>query len=299
MNPLAIERPTHAYPAILRTPARLAVRPLTGTIGAEIEGVNCCEPVPAAQAAELNQLLNKWKVIFFRDQPMKPAEHKRFAGTFGPVIDNYAAARDPDHVEIQTIRSTYGNVNKWHTDTSWMVKPAKCAVLHGIVVPEVGGDTMWADGVAAYNGLPDDVKDRISELDCIHDPSNIGKSYGVDDPNYAARLQRRREIRKEHPLVAQPIVRTHPETGEKSLFINENLSTFVIGFTAKESEELLAYLNREYARPEYCVRFRWQPNSIAVWDQRQTQHTAINDYPQGTPRQLHRILVAGDDVPHR
>ena len=299
MNPLAIERPGRAYPAAMTTPAGLTVRPLTGRIGAEICGVDCAKDIPSAVAAELNQLLNKWKVIFFRDQAVTPAEHIRFAGIFGPVVDNYAAARDPDHVEIQKIRSTYGNVNKWHTDTSWMVKPAKCAVLHAVVVPEVGGDTMWADGVAAYEGLPQEVKDRIGELDCIHDPSNIGKSYGLDDPDYAARLQKRRDIRKQHPLVAQPIVRTHPETGEKSLFLNENLSTHIVGLAPDEGRELLDFLLREYQRPEYTVRFRWRPNSIAVWDQRQTQHTAINDYPDGTPRQLHRVLVSGNDVPHR
>jgi taurine dioxygenase len=281
------------------TAAGLTVKPLTGQIGAEIEGVNAREPVAPEVGAELNALLNQWKVIFLRDQPVTPEQHIAFAGTFGPVIRDYAAARDADHMEIQKIRGTYGNVNKWHTDTSWMVRPAKCAVLHGIVVPEVGGDTMWADGVAAYQGLPEEIKERIQDLDCIHDPSNIGKSYGKDDPEYAARQQRRRDIRKQHPLVAQPIVRTHPETGEKTLFLNENLCTWIVGLPPQESDELLAYLLREYQRPEYTVRFRWQPHSIAIWDQRQTQHTAINDYPVGTPRHLERILVAGDDVPHR
>src|SRR5688572_8158522 len=112
MNALTLERPATAYPATMTTPCGLTVKPMTGRIGAEIEGVNCCEPIAPAMAAEINQLLNKWKVIFFRDQPVTSSEHIRFAGIFGPVVDNYAAARDPDHTEIQKIRSTYGNVNK-------------------------------------------------------------------------------------------------------------------------------------------------------------------------------------------
>lgn len=290
----------HAARHIESGTAGLTVRPLTARIGAEIDGIDATRPIPPAQAAELNALLNTWKVIFFRDQPVTKDQHRRFAETFGPVMSDYYLTKDAsDHPEIQVVKPTFGNVSKWHTDTSWMVRPSKCAVLHGVVIPEVGGDTVWADGVAAYEGLPDDVKIRIDELDAIHDAARIGVDYGKDDPRYPEKIAKARATRRNHPLVAQPIVRTHPETGEKSLFLNANLCTYIAGLAPDESRALLDYLLAEYARPEYSCRFRWQPHSIAVWDQRQTQHYAINDYPMGTPRELHRILVSSDDVPHR
>ncbi len=298
MSIAAAERP----PETRRTAnalAGLTVTPMTCRIGAEIGGIDARQPVPEDTRAELNALLDKWKVIFFRDQPVTTEQHMRFAETWGPIIRDYGAARDPDHATVQKVRGTYGNINKWHTDTSWMVRPAKAAVLHGVVIPDVGGDTMWADGVAAYNGLPDDVKERIADLDAVHDATNIHKGYGKDDPRYEELRQQKRDMRKQHPLVAQPIVRTHPQTGEKSLYINDNLTTFVVGMAPEEGAELLQYLQRQYQRPEYTVRFRWRKDSIAVWDQRQTQHYAVNDYPMGTARQLNRILVASEDVPHR
>ena len=281
------------------TASGLTVRPMTWTIGAEIDGVDASKPVPGAVAQDLNDLLNKWKVIFFRDQDITPQQHIEFAGTFGPVIGDYDVARDPDHAQIQAVKpSVHGHVNEWHTDTSWMVRPAKAAILRGIVIPEVGGDTMWADGVAAYNGLPDDVKEKIESLDLIHDASNIGQYY-KDHPDYRNKKENDRVRRIKNPLVAHPLVRTHPETGERSLFINANLSTHIVGMVPSESRELLAYLMKQYTKPEYTVRFKWRRNSIAVWDQRQTQHYAVTDYPLGTPRLLNRILVASDDIPHR
>ncbi len=281
------------------TTSTLKVTPLTTKIGAEIEGVDACRDIPPEQAAELRALLNKWKVIFFRDQPMTPEQHLRFAEAFGPVMRNYRIALPhPDYEDIQQVRFKFGIVDRWHTDTSFMVRPAKAAVLHSIRIPPVGGDTMWADSVAAYEGLPQDVKERIAELRVIHDPAGIGRNNRPDDPDFEAYRERRRKLRLEHPLVAHPLVRVHPETGEKALYINTNLCTQIVGLPLEESEELLRYLFIQSALPQNTCRFRWTANAIAVWDQRQTQHLPIADLPVGTDRLMHRVLVASDDMPH-
>jgi taurine dioxygenase len=157
---------------------------------------------------------------------------------------------------------------------------------------------MWADSVAAYEGLPQDVKERIAELRVIHDPAGIGRNNRPDDPDFEAYRERRRKLRLEHPLVAHPLVRVHPETGEKALYINTNLCTQIVGLPLEESEELLRYLFIQSALPQNTCRFRWTANAIAVWDQRQTQHLPIADLPVGTDRLMHRVLVASDDMPH-
>jgi taurine dioxygenase len=299
MGAIAMDVAVNSLPETLSV---LTVTPLTVRIGAEISGVDASRPVPPPMARELNALLNKWKVLFFRDQPIDPDQQVAFAETFGPINREYFIS-DPDHPAIQKVepaRSKYGHVDRWHSDTSWMVKPAKAALLFGKTIPPVGGDTIWADGVAAYAGLPDEVKERIEDLDVIHDAGNIGQFAKKGHPDFLNRQQANRERRRKYPLVAHPIVRSHPETGEKTLFLNAGLCTFIVGLAPGESRELLEYLYKEYTRPKYTVRFRWRTNSIAVWDQRQTMHFAVTDYPlETTDRVLHRILIAGDDVPHR
>ncbi len=166
-----------------RSTTELTVRPLTCRIGAEIEGVDPTKDVDPAVAAELNQLLNKWKVIFFRANEMSEGRFVEFAKTFGPILDYKYGRREGEYPMIGKVRSKSGDgsinkgANYWHTDTSWMVRPAKAAVLRAVTVPEVGGDTMWADGVAAYEALSDEMKARIENLDVVQDPARISSSY--------------------------------------------------------------------------------------------------------------------------
>ena len=286
--------------------AELRVRPLTCRMGAEIEGVNPSQSIDPAVAAELNRLLAKWKVIFFRDSGItEDRQFLEFAKTFGPILDYKYGRREGEFPQIGKVRSkgADGSINKgatyWHSDTSWMARPAKAAVVRGVVIPEVGGDTMWADGVAAYESLSDAMKERIENLDVVHDPARISSTYFSTKEEQERNVQRTRALRKDNPLVAHPIVRTHPETGERTLFLNTNLCSYIVGLPREESDALLAELYAHNTRPEFTCRFRWSPNAIAVWDQRQTQHYAVADYPPGTPRELHRILVECDDVPHR
>lgn len=290
---------TNTLPETQGSTSAITVEPLTLRIGAEIRGVDATKPIPENQAQELRDLLNKWKVIFFRDANIDRDQQYVFAEAFGPIMRDYEIFSTPSYPGLQIVKATYGGVNKWHSDTSWMVKPAKAAVLRAVTIPPYGGDTMWADGVAAYEALSPEMKERIEDLDCLHDVSRVGVDYGKTSPDYEARKQRMRDARKIHARVAHPIVRTHPETGEKSLFLNANLSTYIPGLSLEESASLLKELLDHYARPEFCVRFKWTAGAIAVWDQRQTQHYAVNDYPVGIDRQLERILIASDDVPHR
>ena len=200
--------------------------------------------------------------------------------------------------ELVFLDSKYERAAIWHTDTSWRVKPSMGAVLRILVLPEVGGDTIWADGEAAYERLPDDLKGQIDELFAVHDAGNIGRNHVKGTAEYEDRRRRLRENRRSHPLVAHPIVRSHPETGRKTLYINPALVWCIVGMSTEQSAILLDRLLAEMLRPENLLRFRWRRHSIAMWDNRNTLHYGVNDYGDA-PRRVERATIAGDDIPHR
>ncbi len=267
----------------------LTVQLLNPTIGAEVSGVDLRQPLTAALRAALHDLLLKHKVLFFRDQDITRDQQLAFAAQFGEpyahptggvethrIIQPISAEAFKAYAEAPSYRG-----NHWHTDTSWRINPSFGAVLKAVRVPEVGGDTIWADGAAVYRGLPEDLKAQIDELYVIHD--------------YQAELKRAGET---YPLVAHPIVRTHPETGADTLWINWSLRPQIVGLDRAESEALLERLYDEVKKPEYHARFRWRPNSVAFWDNRAGLHYAVRDYGD-FPRVMERVLIASDDIPHR
>ena len=263
----------------------LTVQPINPTIGAEIGGVDLGQPLSAQTRADLKALLLRHKVLFFRDQEISRDQQVAFALNFGELYAHPTGGTETHRVvqpiAAETFRKLERPENHWHTDTSWRIDPSFGAVLRAVDIPEVGGDTIWADGAAIYRGLPDDLKAQIDDLYVIHDYQDALVRSGVT-----------------YPLVAHPIVRTHPETGEDIFWVNFSLKPRIVDLERAESDALLARLYAEVKKPEYHARFRWRKNSVAFWDNRAGLHYAVRDYGD-YPRVMERVLIASDDIPHR
>lgn len=282
----------------------LRVEPMTCSIGAELVGVNLGAAArDAALFGEVRALLLRHKVLFLRDQDISRAEHVAFARRFGELEDHPVAGSDPEHPGLVRIYKSTGDrkehyENAWHCDATWRQAPPLGCVLRCIECPEVGGDTMWSNMAAAYEHLPETVKTQIADLRAKH---GIEHTFGA-----AMSIERRQALAAQFPAAEHPVVRTHPETGEKVLFVNAFTSHFVNFHTpenvrvgqdfAPGASQLLNYLISQAAIPEYQVRWRWKPNSVAIWDNRNTQHYAVQDY-WPAPRKMERAGIIGD-VPY-
>lgn len=270
---------------------RLALAPLGPTIGAEVSGVDLGAPVDDELHAELHRALLEWKVLFFRDQDITRAQQRDFALRWGTLERHpfyrfvHPGQDDLDVVTLAKDAMAAGVENEWHTDITWHEAPSFGAVLRAVEVPELGGDTLWADVGAAYDGLPRAVRDRIDGLTAIHDWRH---TFGLAMPAEAVE-----ELSPQFPPVAHPVVRVHPETGRRTLFVNPIFTTGIVELDPAEGDALLGQLYRQVTRAEYQCRFRWTPGSVAFWDNRATQHYAASDYhPQR--RVMDRISIAGD-----
>jgi len=279
----------------------IQVEPLTCTIGAELSNVHLGAAArDDSLMAEIRGLLLKHRVLFFRDQDITRAEHVAFARRFGELEDHPVAGSDPEHPGLVRIYKSPDAPNDryenaWHTDATWREKPPFGCVLRCIECPPVGGDTMWANMVLAYENLPADVKAKIAGLRARH---SIEASFGA-----AMTIEKRLALKAQFPDAEHPVVRTHPETGEKVLFVNA-FSTHFSNYHTPEhvrfgqdanpgAGQLLAYLISQVYIPEYQVRWRWKPNSMAFWDNRSTQHYAVMDYPP-CHRKMERAGIMGD-----
>jgi taurine dioxygenase len=249
---------------------------------------------------EIRALLLAHKVLFFRDQDVTRAEHVAFARHFGELEDHPVAGSDPDHPGLVRIYKSPDAPNDryenaWHTDATWREKPPFGCVLRCIECPPVGGDTMWANMAEAYRQLPEHIKQQIGGLRARH---SIEASFGAAMP-----IEKRLALRAQFPDAEHPVVRTHPETGEKVLFVNAfatHLTNFHTPANVRYGQDanpgaaqLLAYLVSQAFIPEFQVRWRWRPNSVAFWDNRATQHYAVMDYPP-CHRKMERAGIMGD-----
>ncbi|UUJ40893.1 TauD/TfdA family dioxygenase [Pseudomonas extremaustralis] len=279
----------------------MKVEQLTCAIGAEISGVNLGDAArDDGLFAEIRQLLLQHKVLFMRDQDIDCAEHVAFARRFGELEDHPVAGSDPDHPGLVRIYKEPGQSsdryeNAWHTDATWREAPPMGCVLRCVECPPVGGDTMWANMALAYEKLPEDVKQRIEGLRARH---SIEATFGAAMP-----VDKRLALKATYPDAEHPVVRIHPETGEKVLFVNVFTTHFTNYHTPERvrygqdftqgGSDLLRYLVNQAAIPEYQVRWRWKKNSVAIWDNRSTQHYAVMDYP-ACVRQMDRAGIIGD-----
>ncbi|PWV95712.1 taurine dioxygenase [Paenibacillus cellulosilyticus] len=263
------------------------VKPLGPIIGAEIEGVDLSQPVGPELQAEIRRAFLEYKVLFFRNQDITNEQHLAFAKLWGE-LEKHPFLPQGNSEEVTRFakdKNVTGMENIWHTDVTWRVNPAFGSVLRLSEVPPFGGDTLWSDQAAAYDNLPDEVKERIEGLTAIHD---FTPSFGR-----ALTPERLAEKQIEFPAAEHPVVRTHPETGRKTLFVNAAFTIRIVGLEPEESEELLQYLFAQSKIPEYQVRFHWEKNSIAFWDNRATQHYAVSDYFPNV-RIAERVSIVGD-----
>jgi taurine dioxygenase len=249
---------------------------------------------------DIHTLLLRHKVLFFRDQKISRAEHVQFARYFGELEDHPVAGSDPNHPGLVRIYKSPDQPNdryenSWHTDATWREQPPFGCVLRCVECPEVGGDTMWANMALAYEKLPQHIKMRIDGLRARH---SIEATFGAAMP-----IEKRHALRAQYPDAEHPVVRTHPETNEKILFVNGFTTHFTNFHTAENvrvgqdyapgAAQLLQYLVSQAQIPEYQVRWRWRPGSFAFWDNRATQHYAVMDYPP-CHRKMERAGIKGD-----
>jgi taurine dioxygenase len=266
---------------------QFTVTPLSPTIGAVLGDIDLRGPFDDETVAELHRALLEWKVIFFRDQHLTSAEHRDFASMWGEleVHPFLPQGETPEVVRFAKGVDEKGYENIWHSDVSWREVPSLGSVLRAVEVPPIGGDTLWCDMYAAYEGLPTDVRDRIEGLEAMHDFST---SFGaLMEPDALAEMQER------YPAVAHPVVRTHPDTGRKLLYVNGIFTTHVVGMDTAESDALLELLFAQSKVPEYQCRFHWEAGSLAFWDNRSTQHYACSDYYPSV-RVMERATIIGD-----
>lgn len=295
---LLAERPATASSAI-SPDYDLDVRPLTGHIGAEIHGLDLTRPLPPEAVAAVQTALWQWKVLLFRDQPLTHEQHVAFASQFGqPTVGHpvygyveghpqvYSVARNrftTRHAGEQLLRPWTG----WHTDVTAAVNPPAASILRGVVIPPYGGDTQWTNLEAAYEGLSPTLRAFVDTLRGVH---QFVPPEGQSATEEFLRRNRERPLVSEHPLV-----RVHPVTGRRSLYVSPLFLQRIVGLSPRESRQLLDLLFEHLVLPEYTVRFRWQAGSIAFWDNNATAHLAPRDiYQLDFDRQLYRVTLKGE-----
>lgn len=267
----------------------MQVEAYSGAIGATIREIDLCRPLTTPELAELKSALLEYEVLFFRDQPLQPEHHSALAEYFGPPQYHEAYDHVPDFPQITILENDEARPSKielWHTDMTFRRSPPMGSILHGVIVPEKGGDTMFASMSAALASLSDQMQSLLSGLTAVHDFS-YGFKESLAEAGGAERLS---EMVRNNPPVEHPVVSVHPESGKRGLYVNSLFTTGIKGMKEKESRALLDFLYQHMATPEVTCRFRWQPHSIAFWDNRITQHKPVNDYwPQH--RKMQRITI--------
>jgi alpha-ketoglutarate-dependent taurine dioxygenase len=275
----------------------VAVAPLGPVLGAEVSGLAIDAPVCADVAAALRALLARYKVLFFRDLDLSHEQHLALGRVWGELEGHPVIAHVPGYPEILDIRGSDGRVedaggnrrfqalDKWHADVTFRAAPSMGAVLRARELPAIGGDTLWVDAGAAYEGLADEVKARIHGRTATHDL--------LHDFGDRVAPERRAAMAAEFPAQHHPIVRTHPETGESVLFVNASFTSRLDDMDEEEGAALLAHLLDRFKTPEYQVRFRWTSNAVAIWDNRTTQHYPVADYWPAR-RRMERVTIQGD-----
>ena len=270
----------------------LKLTPVAGALGAEVQGIDLCGPLDSNTFKALNDALLNYEVLFFRDQPMSPAQHAALANLFGKPQLHEAYPHVSGYPQLTILENDEANpskIEKWHTDMTFRAHPPLGSILHCLIMPERGGDTLFASMSAAYAGLSSKMQDFLSGLTAIHDFS-YGFKESLEAPGGRERLA---QMVLDNPPQEHPVVRTHPESGKKSLFVNCLFTSAIKGMKEGESRALLNFLFSHMESPEYSCRMHWQADSVAFWDNRITQHRPINDYwPQH--RKMQRITIDGD-----
>ena len=268
------------------------VRPVAGTLGAEIGGVDLAADLPDATVAEIRRAWLRHQVVFFRDQDLDLDHYQAFAERMGEPVEYPFVKGLEGHPKIITIAKlehetvNFGGV--WHSDTTYLERPPMATMLLAREVPDAGGDTLWTSMYAAYETLSPGLQQMLDGLRAVNTSAMADVSKTREDRIRDTGFEEERTYEAVHP-----VVRTHPETGRKALYVNPAHTARFEGWTEEESRPLLDLLCTHAVRPEFTVRFRWRPGSLALWDNRCVWHNPINDY-HGHRRVMHRITLAGD-----
>ena len=265
----------------------MEVQRLTGFIGAEISGVNLGD----IKSQDINQIKKSWldhKVLIFRNQEITRDQHIAFGGYFGELeIHPFAPSPEgyPEIVKIKSNDKVQYAASNWHSDVTWRQEPSLGSILRGRVIPDVGGDTSFANAAAAYDRLPEDIKNEVDGLFAIHDfTQTFGRRMSVEE---------QAEQHKKYPPARHPVIRTHPETGERSIYTNQPFVSHIEGTSPERSQEILRILRQAMLNPSIQCRVQWEVDTIVMWDNRVVQHQASNDfYPQ--TRHVERVTIIGD-----
>lgn len=270
----------------------MQIKRIAGALGAECHGINLSKPLSKDVQIEIKHLLNEHEVLFFRDQAIAPTQQRDLARIFGPLQTHPAYGTVDGLPEVMLLESTRERPSKievWHSDMTFRQHPPSVTVLHGIVIPEVGGDTLWASMTTAYDTLSSGMQNYLADLHAIHDFSQ-GFKESLAERGGRERLA---DAVGANPPVKHPVIQIHPESGKKVLFVNPLFTSHIDGLPALESAEILRFLYAHSTLTEHTCRFKWQADSMVIWDNRSTQHKPVNDFFPVT-RQLHRVVSEGD-----
>lgn len=269
------------------------IEPIGRTIGAEIRGLDLAQPLAEDVFAAFEAALIQYKVVYLRDQHVSTARHVDIGRMFGE-LEVHPFRPQGEFPEIMTLDnhkdSPVLSTDVWHSDTTFRRCPTKYSILRCLRIPATGGDTLWADMVAAYEGLSEPLKRMLGGLRAVHDFKNFRVLYAGSDE----KQEELRKMEQLYPNPSHPVVRTHPVTGQKVLYVNGQFTVRIEGMREDESRVLLDFLYEQAKVPEYQFRLRWKRGTIAFWDNRSTQHYAANDYYPDR-RTMERVAVVGDE----
>ncbi|MGA0239517.1 MAG: TauD/TfdA dioxygenase family protein [Acidimicrobiales bacterium] len=267
----------------------IEVMPITGSVGAEVRGVDLSD-VSIDLAEELRKVWLDHHVLVIRDQPISRTAHVAFGRRFGDLEVHPFTENDGEHPEIVVLEAGGDTgstqvASGWHSDVSWRAEPSMGSILRGVVVPSVGGDTCFASTSAAYERLDDEWKARVEGLVAVHDYMKV---FGGVVPD-----ERADELRERYPIQRHPVVRTHPETGERGIYTNRYFVSHIEGVDRRESDEIIGHLERQIMSPSVQCRVRWHTDTFVMWDNRAVQHAATSDFlPEH--RRMERVTIVGD-----
>ena len=272
-----------------RTHQRIGVRPASGTLGAEISGVDLSRQLDDDVFAEIRQAFLEHLVIFFRDQTIDPAHHVAFTERFGAIEPHPLGSRHglDEHPAVMVLENRPGKLGArndfWHSDISFAERPPALSILHSIEAPEGRADTMFCNMYTAYEELSGRLRTVLDSLDAAHNAEEV-----INE------VPSRTQVRDVPPDVVHPVVRTHPESGRRALYVNPYFTSHFEGMTREESQPLLDYLYARATRHENIYRHKWQVGDVLMWDNRCAMHYAVRDYDETQPRYLHRTTASGD-----
>ena len=272
----------------------LTLTPISGTLGAEVDGVDLSEPLSDSDFEQIHRAFLDHHVLVFRNQSLTPEQQMAFGQHFGELDSHPFVESSPDHIEVLDIvtepddRSNFGG--GWHTDLTFLEAPDLGSILYAVDVPAVGGDTLFANQHDAYDALSEPMRTMLDGLVAVH---SAGPQYGAGGYSTRSKAMKPKNQELVDALVEHPVVRTHPETGRKGLYVNPAFTTAIRGLRRDESQAILELLYRQAVKEPFTCRVRWEPGTLTMWDNRSVQHFALHDY-RGVRRHMRRVTVKGD-----